>query len=78
MNEEQRLANQQVNQPKKEDKPEKDYSKYFEKVFTAPSLKDAKNVAKKMSSIIRILALQKSSQKWAKIAPSIFVLMAAK
>ncbi|MCR8851687.1 tRNA (N6-isopentenyl adenosine(37)-C2)-methylthiotransferase MiaB [Lysinibacillus fusiformis] len=46
MNEEQRLANQQVNQPKKEDKPEKDYSKYFEKVFTAPSLKDAKKRGK--------------------------------
>ena len=39
MNEEQRLASQAVTQPKKE---EKDYSKYFEKVFTAPSLKDAK------------------------------------
>jgi len=46
MNEEQRLANQQVNQPKKEDKPEKDYSKYFETVFTAPSLKDAKKRGK--------------------------------
>ncbi|MFJ7730347.1 tRNA (N6-isopentenyl adenosine(37)-C2)-methylthiotransferase MiaB [Lysinibacillus sp. NPDC097231] len=46
MNEEQRLANQQVDQPKKEDKPEKDYSKYFETVFTAPSLKDAKKRGK--------------------------------
>ncbi len=43
MNEEQRLASQQVNQQKKE---EKDYSKYFEKVFTAPSLKDAKKRGK--------------------------------
>ncbi|WP_431029564.1 tRNA (N6-isopentenyl adenosine(37)-C2)-methylthiotransferase MiaB [Lysinibacillus sp. LZ02] len=43
MNEEQRLASQQVNQPKKE---EKDYSKYFERVFTAPSLKDAKKRGK--------------------------------
>ena len=43
MNEEQRLASQAVTQPKKE---EKDYSKYFEKVFTAPSLKDAKKRGK--------------------------------
>ena len=43
MNEEQRLASQAVKQPKKE---EKDYSKYFEKVFTAPSLKDAKKRGK--------------------------------
>lgn len=42
MNEEQRLAGQQVNQVKKE----KDYSQYFEKVFTAPSLKDAKKRGK--------------------------------
>ena len=43
MNEEQRLASQQVKQPKKE---EKDYSKYFERVITAPSLKDAKKRGK--------------------------------
>lgn len=43
MNEEQRLASQQVKQPKKE---EKDYSQYFERVFTAPSLKDAKKRGK--------------------------------
>ena len=42
MNEEQRLASQQVKQPKQE----KDYSKYFERVFTAPSLKDAKKRGK--------------------------------
>lgn len=47
MNEEQRLQSQQVNQPKPTDtKPEKDYSQYFEKVFTAPSLKDAKKRGK--------------------------------
>lgn len=47
MNEEQRLASQQVNQPKPKDpKSDKDYSKYFEKVFTAPSLKDAKKRGK--------------------------------
>lgn len=44
MNEEQRLASKQVNQPKPA--AEKDYSKYFEKVFTAPSLKDAKKRGK--------------------------------
>lgn len=43
MNEEQRLASQAVTQPKKE---EKDYSKYFERVITAPSLKDAKKRGK--------------------------------
>ena len=43
MNEEQRKLAQQATQPKKE---EKDYSKYFEKVFTAPSLKDAKKRGK--------------------------------
>lgn len=43
MNEEQRLASQQITAPKKE---EKDYSSYFEKVFTAPSLKDAKKRGK--------------------------------
>lgn len=43
MNEEQRLASQQVVAPKKE---EKDYSKYFEQVFAAPSLKDAKKRGK--------------------------------
>ena len=44
MNEEQRLASQQATQDKK---PEKDYSKYFERVITAaPSLKDAKKRGK--------------------------------
>ncbi|HWL13287.1 MAG TPA: tRNA (N6-isopentenyl adenosine(37)-C2)-methylthiotransferase MiaB, partial [Ureibacillus sp.] len=47
MNEEQRLASQQVNQPKPTNaKPEKDYSQYFERVMTAPSLKDAKKRGK--------------------------------
>ena len=46
MNEEQRLASQQVKQPKPEAKPEKDYSKYFERVITTPSLKDAKKRGK--------------------------------
>ncbi|MFJ8235014.1 tRNA (N6-isopentenyl adenosine(37)-C2)-methylthiotransferase MiaB [Ureibacillus sp. NPDC094379] len=46
MNEEQRLASQQVKQPKPEAKSEKDYSKYFERVITTPSLKDAKKRGK--------------------------------
>lgn len=47
MNEEQRVASQQVNQPKPSNtKTEKDYSKYFERVITAPSLKDAKKRGK--------------------------------
>ncbi|KGR91223.1 dimethylallyladenosine tRNA methylthiotransferase [Ureibacillus massiliensis 4400831 = CIP 108448 = CCUG 49529] len=47
MNEEQRVASQQVNQPKPiNTKTEKDYSKYFERVITAPSLKDAKKRGK--------------------------------
>lgn len=43
MNEEQRLASQQI---KTDKQPEKDYSKYFEQVFTAPSLKEAKKRGK--------------------------------
>ena len=43
MNEEQRLASQQI---KKDKQPAKDYSKYFEQVFTAPSLKEAKKRGK--------------------------------
>lgn len=46
MNEEQRLASQQVKQPKPEAKSVKDYSKYFERVITTPSLKDAKKRGK--------------------------------
>ncbi|KGR76221.1 tRNA (N6-isopentenyl adenosine(37)-C2)-methylthiotransferase MiaB [Ureibacillus manganicus] len=47
MNEEQRVASQQVKQPKPDNsKTEKDYSKYFERVITAPSLKDAKKRGK--------------------------------
>jgi tRNA-2-methylthio-N6-dimethylallyladenosine synthase len=45
MNEEQRLASQQVN-TKSTSKLEKDYSKYFQSVYTAPSLKDAKRRGK--------------------------------
>lgn len=44
MNEEQRLATSQAKQPKP--KVEKDYSKYFERIITAPSLKEAKKRGK--------------------------------
>lgn len=43
MNEEQRLHNSQVNEVKK---TEKDYSQYFQSVYVAPSLKDAKQRGK--------------------------------
>ncbi|WP_026692403.1 tRNA (N6-isopentenyl adenosine(37)-C2)-methylthiotransferase MiaB [Peribacillus kribbensis] len=47
MNENQRLDGLQAAAAQAPDKkPEKDYSKYFEKVYTAPSLKDAKKRGK--------------------------------
>ncbi len=47
MNEKQRLEGQQVQSINPSDKKsEKDYSKYFETVYTAPSLKDAKKRGK--------------------------------
>ncbi|WP_397537584.1 tRNA (N6-isopentenyl adenosine(37)-C2)-methylthiotransferase MiaB [Rummeliibacillus pycnus] len=47
MNEEQRLASQQVKTTKSTTaKTEKDYSKYFQSDYTAPSLKDAKKRGK--------------------------------
>ncbi|MFE8699159.1 tRNA (N6-isopentenyl adenosine(37)-C2)-methylthiotransferase MiaB [Cytobacillus sp. FJAT-54145] len=47
MNEKQRLEGQQVQADNSSDKKsEKDFSKYFEKVYTAPSLKDAKKRGK--------------------------------
>lgn len=47
MNEEQRLASQQVKTTKSSNtKTEKDYSKYFQSVYTAPSLKEAKKRGK--------------------------------
>ncbi|WP_409292404.1 tRNA (N6-isopentenyl adenosine(37)-C2)-methylthiotransferase MiaB [Peribacillus sp. SCS-37] len=47
MNEEQRLGSAQVSAVNPaEKKPEKDYSQYFQTVFTAPSLKDAKKRGK--------------------------------
>ncbi|WP_409294307.1 tRNA (N6-isopentenyl adenosine(37)-C2)-methylthiotransferase MiaB [Peribacillus sp. SCS-26] len=47
MNEEQRLGSARVSAVNPaEKKPEKDYSQYFQSVFTAPSLKDAKKRGK--------------------------------
>ena len=47
MNEEQRVQSQQAtNSAAAEKKSEKDYSKYFEKTYVAPSLKDAKKRGK--------------------------------
>src|SRR5574342_1381868 len=47
MNEKQRLEGQQVETANSSDKKSaKDYSKYFEQVITAPSLKDAKKRGK--------------------------------
>ncbi|WP_210363897.1 tRNA (N6-isopentenyl adenosine(37)-C2)-methylthiotransferase MiaB [Bacillus sp. REN3] len=47
MNEKQRLESQQVQPANSSDKKSsKDYSKYFEKVYTAPSLKEAKKRGK--------------------------------
>lgn len=47
MNEKQRLESQQVQSADSSDKKsDKDYSKYFETVYTAPSLKDAKKRGK--------------------------------
>ncbi|RNF40569.1 tRNA (N6-isopentenyl adenosine(37)-C2)-methylthiotransferase MiaB [Planococcus salinus] len=46
MNEEQRLQSSQVKASPSEKKPEKDYSQYFQSVYTPPSLKDAKKRGK--------------------------------
>ena len=47
MNEKQRLESQQVVQAdNKVKKEEKDYSKYFERTYTPPSLKDARRRGK--------------------------------
>ncbi len=55
MNEQQRLASQQVNSSTK--KEEKDYSKYFESVYQPPSLKDAKKRGKEEVKIERDFGL---------------------
>lgn len=60
MNEKQRTESGQVNPSDK--KSEKDYSKYFEAVYVPPSLKDAKNAAKKPLNTIAILKYLSSTK----------------
>ncbi|MDG2659021.1 hypothetical protein P7M12_25275, partial [Vibrio parahaemolyticus] len=55
MNEQQRLASQQVNSSTK--KEEKDYSKYFESGYQSPSLKEAKKRGKEDVKIERDFGL---------------------
>ncbi len=50
MNEEQRLQSTGAAVPFSEKKPEKDYSQYFQSVYTPPSLKDAKKRGKEAVS----------------------------
>lgn len=69
MNEKQKLESGQVNPSDK--KSEKDYSKYFEAVYIPPSLKDAKNAAKKPLLIIMTLKFLKNSKAWVKEENSI-------
>lgn len=64
MNEKQRIESGQVNPSDK--KSEKDYSKYFEAVYVPPSLKDAKNAAKKRLNTIAILKFPSSTKGWVK------------
>ncbi|WP_423410089.1 tRNA (N6-isopentenyl adenosine(37)-C2)-methylthiotransferase MiaB [Heyndrickxia sp. MSNUG] len=58
MNEKQRLESQQVqNADSSDKKSDKDYSKYFETVYTAPSLKDAKKRGKEEVSYHKDFAI---------------------
>lgn len=50
MNEEQRLQSTQVKASPSDDKAEKDYSQYFQSVYTPPSLKEAKKRGKEQVS----------------------------
>lgn len=76
MNEKQKLESGQVNPSDK--KSEKDYSKYFEAVYIPPSLKDAKNAAKKPLLTIMTLKFLKNSKAWVKEENSISGRTAAK
>ena len=69
MNEEQRVASQQVDQPKPTNsKTEKDYSKYFERVITAPSLKDAKKRGKEEVKYHKDFAIPERIQRYGRRA----------
>lgn len=52
MNEEQRIQSNQIANSPSEKKPEKDYSQYFQSVYTPPSLKDAKKRGKEEVSYV--------------------------
>ena len=79
MNEEQRLESQQAVTTNSSDKKSaKDYSKYFETVLTAPSLKEAKKRGKEEVSIIKTLKSLKSLKGWVKDVSFTFVHMAVK
>ena len=52
MNEEQRMQSNQIAGSPSEKKPEKDYSQYFQSVYTPPSLKDAKKRGKEEVSYV--------------------------
>lgn len=63
MNEEQRLEGQRVQSANPSDKKSgKDYSKYFESVYTAPSLKDAKQRGKEEVAYHNDFAIPESFQ----------------
>ena len=57
MNEDQRLLSSQVTAAGSAGKHEKDYSQYFQNVYTAPSLKDAKKRGKEQVSYVDNFAI---------------------
>ena len=79
MNEEQRLESQKVAIENSSDKKSaKDYSKYFQTVYTPPSLKEAKKRGKEEVDYHKILISIQSLKGWVKIVNFTFVHMAAK
>lgn len=76
MNEKQKLESGQVHPSDK--KSEKDYSKYFEVAYIPPSLKDAKNEARKPLLIIMTLKFLNNLKDWETEESSISVRTAAK
>ena len=79
MNEKQRLESQQVESANSSDKKSaKDYSKYFEQVITAPSLKDAKKRGKEEVKYHNDFAIPEEFRGMGKGESFIFVHMAVK
>ena len=79
MNEEQRLDSQQVVTTNSSDKKSaKDYSKYFETVYTAPSLKEAKKRGKEEVHYFKDLKSLNNLEGWVKDVSFIYVPMAVK